>query len=376
MEEFFIKLNGKQSLVSLPGLKKLVDNKTFSPIDLVWNEEINNWRPANDIEGINELFKPNNNDGSQFKRKIYTIASGKGGVGKSSLTASIGVGLAQMGHNVILVDADFSGPNLHTILGISEPKYTLFDFYTLQRESLNDILLETPVKNLHMISGACGTLGLANQKYFQKQKFIRHLRKLSADYIILDLGSGANYNVLDLFLLADEKILIVTPEPTSILEAFNFIKVSFYRGLLRALKNRAQALDILYRMEVNRPDHIKINATGLLHNISRVDSEAGSIFKSILISYRPKIILNMLNKQEDLKEVMAIQTAAKDLLSLNVDYLGYIPNDPDVGNSVKNSQPFLLHNPKSKASQYLVSLISDKLKDTHGKNELMVKNMG
>ncbi len=302
----------------------------------------------------------------QYNNTIFAVASGKGGVGKTSLTASIGVGLAATGKNVILVDADFGGANLHTCLGILEPKYTLFDFYSHQIKAIEEIVLETPVENLSMISGACGTLGIANQKYFQKQKLIRQFKKLPADYIILDIGSGASFNELDFYLLADEKILVVTPDPLSILEAFNFIKISLFRHLMQAFRKHPKAIEVLTRMQVNQPGQLKFTVTGVLHNVTREDPEAGSIFKSILHSFRPKIILNMLQKQNDVDEVWAIQTAAKELLSLNVNYLGYIPYDSMVGNALKAFKPFLLHEPKSKASHHLTSLINNNLLFNNG----------
>ncbi|MFQ5606033.1 MAG: P-loop NTPase [bacterium] len=307
---------------------------------------------------------------NNFANKIYAIASGKGGVGKTSLTASIGAALAAKGEKVILVDADLSGANLHSCIGILEPKYTLFDFHSRQINSLHSVLLTTPIKNLKLISGACGTLGMANQKYFQKQRFIRHFKKLSADYIILDLGSGASYNEIDFSLLADEKVLVVTPDPLSILEAFNFIKVSLLRCIMRELRDHTDALDVLHRMEVNRPGQLKFTMRGLLHNVSRVDDEAGTILKSIVCSYRPKLILNMLRKPDDVHEVTAIQTAAKELLSLNVDYFGFVSYDSAVGNSLKAFKPFLLHEPKSKAAQNISTLIDENFLCRNGHKEM------
>lgn len=361
MDYFFIKLNGEQHLVSLRKLKELVKNGSFSSSNFVWREEISKWVLASEVEPVNELFNRKNSNVDPSGKKIYALASGKGGVGKSTLTASLAVGMAAMGKDVILVDADLSGANLHTMMGILEPAYTLFDFYSLQRETLNDILLQTSMKNLCMISGACGTLGIANQKYFQKQRFMRQLKKLPADSIFLDLGSGASFNVIDFFLLADEKILIVTPEPTSVLEAFGFIKVNLFRGVLRALKDHPRALEVLSKMKINRPGHHKLNVNELVTKISRVDSEAAAIFKSVLVAYRPKIILNMVKERNDVKEVIAIQTAARELLSVKVDYLGFIPFDSKVGDAARAFKPFLLHNPKSKASRYLDSMIKNKM---------------
>ncbi len=363
-EYFFIKLHGEQQLVSHRRLKELVKNGSFSSENFIWKEETNKWVSAREVEQLNELFDPKISDVDQSERKIYAVASGKGGVGKSTLTASLAVGMASFGKDVILVDANLGGASLHTIMGI-KPRYTLFDFYSPRRDTLNDILQQTPVKNLRMISGACGALGIANQKYFQKQRFIRQLKNLSVNSIFLDLGSGASFDVIDFFLLADEKILIVTPEATSILEGFNFIKVSLFRGLMKALENHPEAVEFLSRIEVNRPGSVMFLMSKILNRISQVNSEAAAIFKFVLASYRPKIILNRAKQRNDIQRVIGIRTAAKELLSVNVDYLGYIPFDSKVGKAAEAFQPFLSHNPKSKASRHLLSLIKEKLMDNN-----------
>ncbi|MFA6472565.1 MAG: P-loop NTPase, partial [Candidatus Latescibacterota bacterium] len=86
-------------------------------------------------------------------KNVWTFAGGKGGTGKTAITANIGVALATMGYRVILVDADLGGANLHTILNIKHPEFTLSDFLSRRFNSLEDILLPTPSENLRLISG-------------------------------------------------------------------------------------------------------------------------------------------------------------------------------------------------------------------------------
>src|SRR5210317_604066 len=86
-------------------------------------------------------------------KKVWAFAGGKGGTGKTAMTANIGVALATMGYRIILVDADLGGANLHTILNIKRPTRTLSDFINRRVETLNDILLPTPSENLRLISG-------------------------------------------------------------------------------------------------------------------------------------------------------------------------------------------------------------------------------
>ena len=363
-EYFFIRVHGEQELVSYRQLKKQVDEGSFSAENRVWTEETNKWQSAGEVEQLNDLFNPRRGRVELSGKKLYAVASGKGGVGKSTLTASLAVGMASLGKEVILVDADLGGANLHTIMGI-EPRYSLYDFYSPQRDTLDDILQPTSMQRLSMIGGASGTLGSANQKYFQKQRFIRQLRELTADAIFLDLGSGASFDVIDFFLLADEKIVIVTPGPTSILEGFNFIKVALFRGVFRALKDHPEALAVLAKLDINRPGNVMFLIAKIVNSMSQVDPEAATIFESILVSYRPKIILNMAKHRNDIEKVAGIRTAAKKLLSVNVDYLGDIPFDAKIDKAAQAFQPFLSHNPKSKASRSLLGLIEEKFMETN-----------
>jgi Mrp family chromosome partitioning ATPase len=161
MAEVFVKIKDEQlGPYSVTDLEKMVQSGQFKSDDLIFNEDLQEWIHAQDHKEYRTLFAPEQQPES--KRIVFAVGGGKGGVGKTVITASLGVGLASLGHQVVLVDADLGGANLHTCMGILEPKYTFYHFYTLQRETLSDIMIDTPVENLKMISGSCGTLGLAN----------------------------------------------------------------------------------------------------------------------------------------------------------------------------------------------------------------------
>lgn len=373
MDSVFIKVDEKElGPVSLDELKTLVREGSFSQNDLVWQEELDEWVPATDAEELDSVFRQKN----RLPRrdcKIYAIASGKGGVGKTMMSTSIGVGLAAMGSEVILVDGDFGGANLHTALGLLEPEFTFFDFYTLQKENLNDIVLDTPVDNLRFISGACGTLGLANPKYFQKQRFMRELRKLDTDLVILDLGAGSTYDVIDFFMLADEKIVVVTPEPTSIHEAFGFMKVCLLRELNRQLKEHLQALNILNDERINKPGKTQLTVIDLLRKVQAVDPVAGEKMRNVLDSFSPKLIVNMVKDSDDAKEGLALKAAVLELLGIHVDFLGFVSYDHAVKDAVKNMKPFLLYQPKCQAAQDLSALLRVGLMGKKGLKEILEK---
>jgi flagellar biosynthesis protein FlhG len=130
---------------------------------------------------------------------IWAVGGGKGGVGKSMVTTSLAVALAGRGQRVVVVDADLGGANVDTVFGISRPPRTLSEFFAGEVPRLADVLSPTSVPNLRVVSGSNALLSMANPLHSQKTKFLRHLRYLPVDHVLLDLGAGANYNVLDFF---------------------------------------------------------------------------------------------------------------------------------------------------------------------------------
>ena len=115
---------------------------------------------------------------------LIAVGSGKGGVGKSVIAASMGVGFGMLKRKTVVVDADFGGSNLHQVIGIPKPAYTYSDFQSGQYHALNDIVVEHPqFDNLGLIFGAAGSYGMANEKYFNRQKFLRQLRHINAESV-------------------------------------------------------------------------------------------------------------------------------------------------------------------------------------------------
>lgn len=166
-----------------------------------------------------------------FERKIWAIGGGKGGVGKSLVTANTAIALANRGFKVIAIDLDLGGANLHTCLGVGVPPKTLSDYITGKANSLQELIVATSIPNLGLISGAQDEIGMANLKNIQKNKIINNLNQLDADFILVDLGAGTSNNTLDFFIAADRGIIVSLPEPTSIENVYRFIKSVFFRRL-------------------------------------------------------------------------------------------------------------------------------------------------
>ncbi|HOT95655.1 MAG TPA: P-loop NTPase [bacterium] len=353
----FIKIKDQQlGPYSYPELRKLVAEGSFDQDDLVFSETQQEWVRAGQMEELRKLFPQES--AATLQRIVYAIGGGKGGVGKTVLTASIGIGLATLGHRVVMVDADLGGANLHTCMGILEPQYTFYHFYSLQKESLSDILLDTPVENLKLISGACGTLGLANPRYSQKLRFIHELRKIDADFILLDLGAGSSFNVIDFFLAADQGLVVTTPEPMAIQETFNFLKIALMRKLTREFRDDPETISRLEQEIFADSGRMAQPVSSALEILAASEGATASRIRGILDAFNPALILNMVHSNDEVKEGVALRTAAEELLSIRMEFLGYVEHDESVRRAVKELRPFVIDDPHSRAARSLAKMIA------------------
>jgi flagellar biosynthesis protein FlhG len=158
---------------------------------------------------------------------IISIASGKGGVGKSVIAANLALLLAKQGKRVTLADLDVGGSDIHILFGHMNPPLTLTDFLNRRVERLEDIVQALPFHpGLTLIPGTGDTLATANMPYAKKKRLIRHLKDLPADIVVVDIGAGTGYHALDFFLMADCHVTVATPDPTSVLDLYRFIKLA------------------------------------------------------------------------------------------------------------------------------------------------------
>ena len=153
---------------------------------------------------------------SQYPKPIWAIGGGKGGTGKTFLSANLAIALSVERGDIVAIDADLGGPNLHTVLGVRENGRDLGDFVRNEVARLEDIALPTSFPGLRLIRGSENTLFLANLNHYRKLKLIRQIKSLPAKGVVIDLGTGSTYNTLDLFMTAYPGVLVVTPELTAV----------------------------------------------------------------------------------------------------------------------------------------------------------------
>ena len=276
-------------------------------------------------------------------RKMWSIGGGKGGTGKSFFTLSLGLRLASMGKKVVIIDADLGGANQHMLLGIRNPCYTLNDFIKRRIDNLIEVCIETAIPNLKLISGGDDILYLSNPKFSQKVRILRHLNKLEADYILLDLGAGSSFNVLDFFIYTQGKMVIVSPFPTSIQNAYGFIKSALYRRLSQLFSKNDQVVSLI-RKSIDPGCEERINSVvELIAAVDKIDQESASIMGQEIENFKIKLIVNMIKSEEDTKVGDVIKVVADKYLGITVDVLKSIPFDRKVEKSIILSNPLLLN---------------------------------
>lgn len=239
------------------------------------------------------------NPTQQRKARILTVTSGKGGVGKTNFAVNMAIALAQMDLKVILVDADLGLANVDVILGMI-PQYHLGHVVSGEK-TVDEVLVDGP-EGIKVIASGSGLQDLANLSEWRLDQCVRELGRLEemADIIIFDTGAGLSRNVVRFILAAQEVIIITTPEPTAMTDAYSIVKVI-------ASKN----------------PNTKI-----------------------------RLVVNMVHQEkEGVQVVDRLRLVAKRFLDIEIDRLGLLFHDPVVPMAVREQQPFILSHPHSIVAQ-------------------------
>lgn len=299
----------------------------------------NDMTASSEADAEQPEYSANRSQPLQGQTKVITVAGGKGGIGKTMICASLSIALAESGWRVTLVDADLGGANLHTVLGMYMPPKTLHDFVQRRVKALEEVTLQTPIEGLKLVCGAPGVVGLANIAYWEKLKMIRHLRKLEADFVVVDIGAGMSLNEIDLFNSGDILIVVANPEPTSIQECYNFLKVAIFRRLRREFSDSYVVQNMLDRCK--DPSHVNDRRllTDIGNEIMAEDRRDGVRFFKAINAFAPKLILNRVFDYQETRDGLALQIAAQDLLQIKLDYWGYMSYDPSIPQVVRELRP-------------------------------------
>lgn len=260
--------------------------------------------------------------------RVITVTSGKGGVGKSSISLNLAICISRMGKRVVLLDADFGLANIEVMLGV-RPKANLADLM-FRGKDLKDIIMDGP-EGIKFISGGSGIQELARMNREQCIYLTKKLVELDelADVIIIDTGAGISDSVLEFVASSNEVLLIATPEPTSITDAY---------ALLKAL---------------NRKSEFSKSSTTIKMIANRVRNE---------VEGRDVLYENMKN-------------VVDRFLNISLEFIGSIPQDDQVSKAVMKQTPVTICAPNSGASKAIEEMAKELLKDGE-ENEAVPEERG
>jgi flagellar biosynthesis protein FlhG len=287
---------------------------------------------------------------------IISIASGKGGVGKSVVSANLALLLAKRGKRVVLADLDVGGADSHILFGLLNPPVTLTDFLNRRIPKLADIAQPLSVhSNLRIIPGTGDTLATANMSYSKKKRLIKNFQELETDIIVADIGAGTSYHALDFFLMADHHVAVATPDPTSVLDLYRFIKLAAIRRVLSSFLARDAMAEALSDRDFSSVEEV-------LDVAGKTDEAGRGIAESTLRTFQPALILNRIAGRSRVN-VLQLRKLLKEYVGGDLQLLGEIPEDPAMERAVRSYLPVTEREPAAPASVALAQ-IADTLLQT------------
>ncbi|RIX51808.1 MinD/ParA family protein [Paenibacillus nanensis] len=255
-------------------------------------------------EALRNLIRQQEHRTDRKDTRIVTVTSGKGGVGKSNFSLNFAITLQRLGKKVLVFDADIGMANIDVLMGKSSP-YSLY--HLLKHEKTIWDIISVGPEGLHYIAGGSGFKDLLELSEDQLNRFAAEIEKLHGeyDYILFDTGAGLSKETVKFISSAQETIVVTTPEPTSITDAYALIKMV-----------KAMDMSISFRLVVNRAS-----------------------------DYR-----------EGRETAEKISLVASRFLHYEIPTLGILPDDPHVSKAVKRQVPFIIAFPDSEAAVALTRI--------------------
>lgn len=313
---------------------------------------------------------PSYNRGQHLQKQIWAVGGGKGGVGKSLLSSSLAFSLAKQGYSTIVIDLDLGGANLHTVLGQAPPARCVSDFLNGLTPDLESCIVPTAFPNLQLIGGAKDDLKITQIPHERILALLDAIRNLRTQFIILDLGAGTSRYTLDFFNFAQVRIVTALPEPTSIENAYRFIKASYYHHLLehpgfgpiRPLIEAAMTPN--NRLGIQSPQQ-------LLTEVNFQNPAIAVQLKRSIQEWKLSLVVNQTRSQTDVDVGFSMKSVAKKYFGIELDYLGYIEYEPNVWQSVRRMRPILAEYPHSRIAIHMERIVNYLLKQAKIENTLL-----
>ena len=286
---------------------------------------------------------------------IIAIGGGKGGVGKSFISSGISIILANLGFKTILVDLDLGAANLHTYLNLAMPKVGLGDFLKEPNSSLNDVLTPTQFSHLHLINGANDSINIPNLNIIDKTKIMSALYNFKADFVVLDLSAGTQATTLDFFLMAKHKLVTIIPEPSSIENAYRFMKATYFRHVQRYEMQLGMESDVKDVLDNCSKYNVRAPAD-LIRALSQQDIKKGSELKKLMQGLQFNIVMNQTRTHKDVDLGHSIPHICTKYFGCPSHLAASLDYDNAVWQSLRKRRHLLLESPQSRLHAQILTL--------------------
>ena len=276
---------------------------------------------------------------AQMNPQVWAFGGAKGGVGRSVICAASALALVEQGKKVITLDFDLGSANLHTLMGIIQPKSNLEQWILGEVSHLQDVCSPTQTPNLYLISGAASIFNPSHPSSKQLQRLLNEALSLEADYILIDLGAGIHPHTLDFFNVSGRSFMITTPEPTSIQNTYAFYKATLIRRLEVVLDSHPWLKKILQRASLAKGS-ARINSLGrLLDMLKELDIQVNREVTLQLESLSAPLIINRAYPDDEPQVLEALKRICGQFLQVDLEHAVTIPEDRGLRHAIRQLHP-------------------------------------
>ena len=266
--------------------------------------------------------------------RIIAVCGGKGGVGKSTIAANLGLAIGKLGHRVVIVDADLGAANLHTMLGVIRPKTSLADFFDGNAATLDEVRIDIApaAPTVSLVSGTSRP-GAANLSSIAKARLLRSIARLDTDVVILDVGAGTSFNVIDLVAISDIKLFVVTPQLPSIHNAYALLKACVQRVVRKLATDEDTGQEMIDGALGKESTARTIDQ--LVDTLRGLDAPLAISIEECLSRFGVGIIGNQLGADSEISVLTRISTMLYEQLHVHAPVLGAVRRSPSLGGGLK-----------------------------------------
>lgn len=298
---------------------------------------------------------------------IWAIGGAKGGAGKTQMTVALGALMAGEGGRVAVLDASLDAPNLHTALGMKRPERGLSDFFLGKAETLEEIMVSSPIKNLFLAPGmTCAPVpsGVKNSGFVRLRSA---LRRMSLDAVLLDLGPGMGSSAVDLLLAADTRLIVTTPEPVSVELVYGLLR-QVLRRALKSAKGTARFGGIIDgEFAGSASGNLVAVVERILERVSREDMSAARLIEREFMDIELNLAVNMVRDDHDRLLGPSICEIVEKFYGLPMRYSGLVPFDGRMARAWAAGRPFIVEYHTSDAAACF-NLVLKELLRTSGRD--------